>query len=87
VGGQVNYMKIGGFNRCERVNKINRLIEIENYLADRDLLVNFNEICGDIEFLTELHIPDEYFDVVRAIRENNSYKLSDEKTQKSPSKR
>jgi hypothetical protein len=88
VGSQVGYIKIGGFNRSERVNKINRLIEIESYLAEKDLLVNFNELNGEIEFLTELqHIPDEYFDVVQAIREHTNNKGSDDKTRKSSSKK
>ncbi len=88
MGSQVGYIKIGGFNRSERVNKINRLIEIESYLAEKDLLVNFNELNGEIEFLTELqHIPDEYFDVVQAIREHTNNKGSDDKTRKSSSKK
>ena len=87
VGSQVGYVKIGGFNRSERVNKINRLIEIENYLGENDLLVNLSELSGEIEFLTELqHIPDEYFDVVQAIKENQP-KGSVEKQPKSGQKK
>lgn len=74
-------MKIGGFNRSERVNKINRLIEIEQYLNERELLVNLNDQNGDITFITELEIPDEHAETLETYRQS-----VDEKLQKSPGK-
>ena len=74
-------MKIGGFNRSERVNKINRLIEIEQYLNERELLVNLSEQNGDIKFITDLEIPDEHAEALETYRQS-----VDEKLQKSPPK-
>jgi hypothetical protein len=38
VGAQTEFLRVGGFYRSERVQKINRLIEIEKYLSDNDML-------------------------------------------------
>lgn len=69
VGYQMNFMRIGGFNRSERVNKINRLIEIENYLQEKDLLVNASELNGETSFIKDIQVPDEYFDAIQNYRQ------------------
>lgn len=79
VANQMTFMKVGGFNRSERVNKLNRLIEIENYLADQDLLVNLNEVSSDTEFVNEIEVPDELFETMQTYRQS----LND-KFEKSP---
>jgi enolase len=57
VANQVGFVKIGGFYRSERVSKINRLIEIEEFLKERDLLVETPEKV--YEFATNFQIPEE----------------------------
>lgn len=75
VGNQMSFMKVGGFNRSERVNKLNRLIEIENYLGEKDLLVNLNEVSGEHEFVSEVQVPDEYFDTIQSYRQSQNDKF------------
>jgi len=59
----VNFLKVGGFNRQERVKKLNRLIEIEDYLNQNGLLEHINE---EDEVVEEFIVPEQYADVVKA---------------------
>ncbi len=47
---------MGGFNRSERVKKLNRLIEIEEYLTQNGL----------IDYCEYEEIPDQYADMLKA---------------------
>ncbi len=62
-------MKLGGFNRAERVSKINRLIEIENYLSEKDQLVSLSDFNGDTKFITDLDIPEEHAEAIQVYRQ------------------
>ena len=61
----MTFIKIGGFNRSERVNKINRLIEIETYLRDSGVLADVKEKPAELNLPTNLDIPEEYLDHVK----------------------
>lgn len=67
VGCQATYLKIGGFNRAERVAKLNRLIEIEQYLAEKNMLLSssFNEQASQVSFHYDFEVPTEYHDAVQ----------------------
>lgn len=67
-------MRLGGFNRAERVSKINRLIEIENYLSEKDQLVSLSDIGGETTFNIDVEVPEEHTDTVQ------TYKLSMERS-------
>jgi len=66
VGNQVSFIKIGGFQRSERVKKINRLIEIESYLKEKNLLLNAKERSEDLVLPTDLEIPAEFAEAIQA---------------------
>jgi hypothetical protein len=61
----MTFIKIGGFNRSERVNKINRLIEIETYLRDSGVLADVKEKPVELSLPANLDIPEEYLDHVK----------------------
>ena len=56
-------MKVGGFNRAERVSKLNRLVEIEGYLRDRGLLATNSEKV--YEYAENFPIPEEFAETIR----------------------
>ena len=65
MGNQVSFIKIGGFQRSERVNKINRLIAIESYLKENSLLANVNEKGDEFVFPADLEIPHEFSEAIQ----------------------
>jgi len=68
-------LKVGGFNRGERVKKLNRLIEIEDYLSQNGLLESTNE---EDEATDEFRVPEQYADLIKAYTQS----LEDPKGQK-----
>ena len=64
VANQVSYIKIGGFNRLERVNKLNRLLEIESILANRNMLFSPDNKLID-QKIVEIEIPEEFVESVQ----------------------
>jgi len=64
VGTQARYLKIGGFNRMERVNKLNRLIEIEQYLIDHNLLES-TDLSSSANFQYDFEVPAEFTEAVQ----------------------
>jgi hypothetical protein len=55
---------MGGFNRMERVNKLNRLIEIEQYLIDRNMLES-TDLSSSANFQYDFEVPAEHADAVQ----------------------
>lgn len=70
VGNQVSFIKIGGFQRSERIKKINRLIEIESYLKENNLLLNAKERSEDFYMPTDLDIPNEFSEALQSYQTN-----------------
>ena len=70
MANQVNYFKIGGFNRYERVNKINRLIEIENFLKENELLGEQSSQMIEKVF-SDFKLSDEITQQIQQIEENS----------------
>lgn len=56
------------------MSKINRLIEIENYLSEKDQLVSLSDISGETTFNIDVEVPEEHTDAVQ------TYKLSIERS-------
>lgn len=65
MANQVRFLRIGGFNRSERVSKLNRLIEIEAYLAENKKLLDPKLESRDLGFSSDLEIPSEYFEAIQ----------------------
>lgn len=81
VANQVGFLRIGGFNRSERVAKVNRLIEIENYLRESGLLA---ENSGKVfEFATGFEIPEE---IVQQINQQEEAAAAAAASKKTPKK-
>lgn len=57
---QVKFLRIGGLNRSERVGKLNRLIEIESFLSENNMLVDTKDPSREIKFTAGLDIPEDY---------------------------
>lgn len=53
VGNNAKFIKIGGMNRSERIEKINRLLEIEDYLLENNLLDQSSSVNQDVSQLLE----------------------------------
>ena len=71
VASQVKFIRIGGMNRLERVVKINRLIEIEQYLKDNNRLIAYNDPSREFKFNElALEIPDDYLSTIKNQEEN-----------------
>lgn len=71
VANQLSHIKIGGFSRSERVNKINRLIEIEEYLRSKSQLLE-----EDIKEFGTIEIPDEHSETIKAYLHSIEEKLN-----------
>ena len=83
VGLGASYIKIGGLNRSERVKKLNRLIEIEQCLSSRNLLIDHKELPQKTIFPTDFQIPSEFAETIHAYQQS----LEDAKTQKPNAKK
>ena len=66
VGAQVSYLKVGGFNRAERVAKLNRLFEIEQYLSEKNMLTSSLEQASQTSFHYDFEIPADYNEAIQA---------------------
>ncbi|CAF0987210.1 unnamed protein product [Brachionus calyciflorus] len=75
VGNQVKFLKIGGFNRSERVNKINRLIDIEYYLSDNKKLLDPKSEQRDINFSPEIEIPADISETISNYEDPKNAKI------------
>jgi hypothetical protein len=94
IGNSVDYIKIGGFNRGERVSKINRLLQIEDHLKRNNRLLiptslssfndedsnNNNNNDDELEFkFPQIEIPE---DLALIINEEETIKASSLSKQK-----
>lgn len=60
----MSFIKIGGIQRSERVKKVNRLIEIESYLKEKNILLNPKERSEEFVLPTDLEIPTEFVETI-----------------------
>ncbi len=75
VGSQVEFMKVGGFFRSERVQKINRLIEIEKYLMENDMLSTDIDVELAHQMTTiEVPISEKYTKMLQQSEESKTLK-------------
>ena len=68
VGCQANFLRVGGFNRSERVSKLNRLIDIEDHLIENKLLKVSNE--SEFKFNVNLETPMDLRDALVLYRQS-----------------
>ena len=75
MGSQVEFLKVGGFFRSERVQKINRLIEIEKYLADNNMIsMDENTDWYSRAVCIEIPVPEKYMKIMQQSEENKTLK-------------
>ncbi len=75
MGSQVEFLKVGGFFRSERVQKINRLIEIEKYLADNNMISSDeNTDWYSQAVCIEIPVPEKYMKIMQQSEENKTFK-------------
>lgn len=53
----------------ERMCKINRLIDIENYLNDNDILIDCKDSSRDVKFPVDFEIPGKYIEMIHSSEE------------------
>ncbi len=72
ASNKASYLRVGGFNRIERVSKINRLIEIECYLRENDLLIDNSS--KSIEFPSNFEVSEDIKQQIKELEESTSVK-------------
>ena len=65
VAKQAKFLRIGGINKSERLEKVNRLIEIEQYLGENQRLIDLKDPSRAITFTAGLEIPPEYIEAIK----------------------
>ena len=67
---QCVFLKVGGFNRAERVCKLNRLVEIEAYLEKKDALILDESNETNWWRNVEIEVPEDHVETVRAYKKS-----------------